>query len=491
MQVLEFAPVSGATGVARAPTVMVLLDDDIDPVSVAVDQIRVASAVEELVGATTYDAGTRTLSWTTSNEVPLGTRLTATLRQGLQSTTGAPLAAAVTWTFAVVDAVVEAPLMLPVATAGADTRSIVAIESVSGDALITVASDLWGVTATGTFHETFPFTPLHQAATDGGAIVGTRIDNITPGTLPGTHELSVAVRTPGGWQQTVLGLGTGVWSSGGVVGGHGEGFACNTYEVTTGGFGYSQWWTGWSPLGGPLVSCTISSSFHAFASCRALDAASSLAIRGSIFLDEDEWQVTDYTVGGVSTVHTWSEVKNALAALDRTGAIVVLKDGSPGTMLQLRLRDGTEVRNSVFAELYNWPNNWSVLPGRAVAAAVSLDPLSGEAFSFRMDDSATADVRRDLAVPAETLASLAFEGCYADSGTLWLVGRVADPTSGEHSLQLWHQHADEDWSAPIELLPAVPGRILGRPSIKSDQQGRLLIAVPRTVPNEIVVLRAR
>jgi len=44
---------------------------------------------------------------------------------------------------------------------------------------------------------------------------------------------------------------------------------------------------------------------------------------------------------------------------------------------------------------------------------------------------------------------------------------------------------------PTELLPAVPGRVLGKPGIGIDDAGRVTVAVPRTMPDEVVVLRAQ
>ena len=465
-------PAPGTT--SRPVEVAVVIDEDVDPASVALDQIVVASVVRDIAGVTSYDVAARTVRWLPAAALPRGAQLRATLRSGMRAVSGGATLPEATWVFTVEGFAFEEPLTLPIVTAGVDASASVGMNPATGIALVASGVDVWEIGENSHSHETFPFVPTSVGATHGGAVFGAALGL--------DFVVRAAVRGSGGWLQDEIPGSPFVTSGWAAGGGAGDSFLVHRHVQNLPVWGSKTY--AW--LGSGLVQCGHSSGYYSpgeLTFCAALNpttvATWSVPVLG---VGDAAYSVVDLSQTPAQTLATWMKPGGSVVA-DRDGAIFLSygRGAEAGFEVERRSQDGTLTASVVLPV-----SNVVVMPGSGAGAALGWGATS-QAFTVRLDRSATAATPRYL--PTSTVPIGATY--YADTGTIWLLSREPDAVVGTDALVTWQQHPDQEWQGPTTLLPAVAARVLGKPSIGVDDAGRVVIAVPRTMPNEIVVLRAR
>tara|TARA_R110002072_G_scaffold273253_3_gene434078 strand:+ start:54864 stop:56357 length:1494 start_codon:yes stop_codon:yes gene_type:complete len=472
LKVLELQPAPGTT--SRPVEVAVVIDEDVDPASVALDQIVVASVVRDLAGVTSYDVGARTVRWLPSAALPRGARLRATLRSGMRALGGgAPLPEA-TWSFTVEGFAFEEPLALPVVTAGVDVLASVGMDPTTGIALVATGVDVWEIGENSQSHETFPFVPTSGGATHGGAVFGAALGL--------DFVVRAAVRGSGGWLQDEIPGSPFVTS--GWAGGGGAGDAFLVHSLVQNLPVWASTTYAW--LGNGLIQCGHQSGYYSpsqLTYCAALSPRTavtwSVPVSG---IGDATYSLVDFRQTPAQTLATWMKPDGfVVAGRDGAAFLAYRLGGEAGFEVERRSQEGT-VTGSVALPV----NSIVMMPGSGAGAALGWGSTS-QAFTVRLDRSATAATPRYLPTSTVPLGA----SYYADTGTIWLLSREPDAAVGTDALVMWQQHPDQEWQGPTTLLPAVADRVLGTPSMGVDDAGRVVIAVPRTMPNEVVVLRAR
>lgn len=488
LSVTSMIPAAGAVGVERTPQIAVRLEEPLDPASVGMDQVAVRSATGMVLGTTAYDPVDDFVRWQTVATLPLGTRLRAVLKAGLRTASGRVLSKDVEWTFTVLEPVLEAPVALTVDTVDDDSQSVVALDPTTGDAVVAVGANVWVLSETATHQENFPFVPERLAVSHGGALAGARYFNA--GTLPADIRCEVALRHRDGiWLSDDFLVATSGAVDGvpRIVGGFGDSFSIvcqQTWPVL-----YDK------VLVGPRTSTpmfALATQFHPNYRLVAatLDGHTAVVSRGPRFGEPAQawlWNVAGSMPQGTGPF----ERPHGEIGVDGTGALLRFAARSSTEIELTREMDiGLIDREIVVTEALGMLSTPRLLPGPNGGAGLWLTP-SGALSSVRLDDSRDAAVVRRLQLTSDIASSTAWAAAYAESGTLWLVVRQREAVGDGERLQLWRQPADGEWQGPTTLVPPTAGRRLGLPTIAAEASGGMVIAVPRDVPNEVVVLRAR
>ncbi|MDP3012839.1 MAG: Ig-like domain-containing protein, partial [Candidatus Subteraquimicrobiales bacterium] len=92
-------PASNASGVSPSTTVKATFSEDIDGATITTSTFTLKTGETSVSGTTSYDAGTKTATFTPSASLAKGTAYTATLTTGVKDKAGNPLAASYSWNF--------------------------------------------------------------------------------------------------------------------------------------------------------------------------------------------------------------------------------------------------------------------------------------------------------------------------------------------------------------------------------------------------------
>jgi hypothetical protein len=132
------SPVDGTTGVATDGVVTATFDERMDALTITTTTFTVRRGDSEVLGAVTYDAGTRTATFTPSGPFVLMTRYIATITTGVKDVAGNSLSANYTWSFTSRDGIWGTAALIETDNAGDATESKIAMDS-SGNAIA-----VWG-----------------------------------------------------------------------------------------------------------------------------------------------------------------------------------------------------------------------------------------------------------------------------------------------------------------------------------------------------------
>ncbi|HLQ38396.1 MAG TPA: Ig-like domain-containing protein [Planctomycetota bacterium] len=487
LQIVSLMPPPGALDVAPDSEVTVALAEDLDPASVAADQLLVRCAAGPIAGTTTWDGAAHAVRWHPTHPLPLGAKAAATLRGGVRTTAGTVISSDTAWSFQIRDGAFDAPLTLAVAAAGSESTACVAVDPANGNAAVVVGADVWSLAGGTPQHESISFVPQKVVASDDGSLCAAM--GVTVSTASQfLYVMHTAVRDRDGvWREDQFPVATGneVADPPELSGGHDMGFIIKSraiYPIIGDHF-----------FSGPRASLVpgwpdcFQTGPHGIASVAAIGEETVIVSRWD-FGGATQWFAFDCRTPTPQVVRQWNQPFGRIVA-DHSGGILILTTDPTSMQLQRQLVDGTVTATQLLASGVTQQAT-AVAAGPGVGAAIRVDAGSGAGITFRLDGSATAGTPRAIALPIDPIASAGWSMVYAPAGELWLVARVRDAQQQQDTLQLWRQRADEPWQGPATLLPAT-GRALGRPGIAFDDAGEAVIAVPRSTPDEVVVLRSR